>query len=235
MARDAAPAASVPLRRPDRGAPAAKTLLDLADERRLSQRAAAARRPPSHLVSPAADRLLDAALWTLSLAVVYLTFDVLVHHQYATRVRWPALAARAARAWLGASAPHPRLRVVVTMPKMPTMPMTLTKTMMLIRAAVFFLLFYILHPHDASPVLVASLGPRRQRPLRQAVFFAMSAASGCYLIHLSNAYGYLATMKQAPPLGCLWLWAVVELDLPLAVASLAVAGLFLWQGGYDIK
>lgn len=101
--------------------------------------------------------------------------------------------------------------------------------------AVFLFLFYVLHPHDSSPVLVPFLSLRRQYPLRQAVFFTMSVASGCRLIYVSNTYGYLATMKQAPPLGCLWLWAVVELDLPVAVLSLVVAGLFLWRGGYEIK
>ena len=75
----------------------------------------------------------------------------------------------------------------------------------------------------------------RVKPLRQAVFFLASVGAGCYLIHVSNRFGYLAVMKQAPPLGCLWLWAVVELDLPWAVLSLAAAALFLWHGGYDIK
>lgn len=99
----------------------------------------------------------------------------------------------------------------------------------------FLFLFYVLHPHPSSPVLLPGLALRYQRPLRQAVFFAMSIATGCYLIFISNTYSYLATMKQAPPLGCLWLWAVVELDLLMGVASLAVAAAFLWQGGYDIK
>jgi uncharacterized membrane protein YesL len=42
-------------------------------------------------------------------------------------------------------------------------------------------------------------------------------------------------MKQAPPVGCLWIWAVIELDLTWAMLSLAGAAAFLWQGGYDIK
>lgn len=100
---------------------------------------------------------------------------------------------------------------------------------------VFLFLFYFLHPHASNPVIVPGLPLSYQRPLGQAIFFAMSVVSGCYLIYITNTYGYLATMKQAPPLGCLWLWAVMELDLVTAVASLAVAGAFLWQGGYDIK
>jgi len=45
----------------------------------------------------------------------------------------------------------------------------------------------------------------------------------------------MAVMKQAPPLGCLWVWSVIELDLLWAVLSLAGAGLFLWIKGYSIK
>lgn len=76
---------------------------------------------------------------------------------------------------------------------------------------------------------------RYQRHVRQAVFFVMSAASGCSLIYVTNTSGYLATMKRAPPLGCLWLWAVIELDLAWGALSLLVAGGFLWYGGYEIK
>jgi hypothetical protein len=75
---------------------------------------------------------------------------------------------------------------------------------------------------------------RYQKTLWQAVFFVMSAVCGCYLIYISNTYGYLAVMKQAPPLGVLWVWSVIELELAWAVASLAVAGGFLWHRGYKL-
>lgn len=42
-------------------------------------------------------------------------------------------------------------------------------------------------------------------------------------------------MKRAPTLGCLWVWAVVEMELGLSVLSVAVAGGFLFLGGYDFK
>lgn len=84
-------------------------------------------------------------------------------------------------------------------------------------------------------MLLPGLPLRYQAPLRQAIFFAASCVAGCYLIHISNEYGYLSIMKQAPPVGCLWLWAVVEMDLRWAVPSLAVAGAFMWQGGYSVK
>ena len=92
-----------------------------------------------------------------------------------------------------------------------------------------------MHPHESSPVFLPGLPLQWQRPLRQMVFFVTSVASGCYLIYISNTSGFLATMKQAPPLGCLWLWSVVELDLVWACVSLLIAVGFLKQGGYDIK
>lgn len=52
---------------------------------------------------------------------------------------------------------------------------------------------------------------------------------------MTNSFGYMAVMKQAPPLGCLWVWSVIELDLAWAVLSLAGTGMFVWLGGYSIK
>ncbi|KYK56630.1 deacetylase-like protein [Drechmeria coniospora] len=99
----------------------------------------------------------------------------------------------------------------------------------------FLFIFYVLHPHESNATLVPRLPARFQHRARQSIFFFLSVISGCYLIHISNSYGYLATMKQAPPVACLWLWAVMELDLLPAVLSLAFAVVFLWQRGYGIK
>ncbi len=63
----------------------------------------------------------------------------------------------------------------------------------------------------------------------------MSVVAGCYLIYVTNMKGYLATQKRAPPLGCLWIWAVVELDLPWATLSLVVASAYIYLKGYDVK
>ena len=98
----------------------------------------------------------------------------------------------------------------------------------------FLLLFHFLHAHTPSSRLVPFL-PNHQHALRQGVFVVLSVAAGCRLIYISNTFGYLAVMKQAPPLGCLWLWAVVELDLALGVASLFCAGVYLYIGDYQVK
>ncbi len=89
-----------------------------------------------------------------------------------------------------------------------------------------------MHRHPSNPALLG-LPTQYCSALRQVFFLATSVGAGCYLIHVTNRYGYLAVMRQAPPLGCLWVWSVVELDLALAVLSLACAGGYMWQKGYS--
>ncbi|KAK0637413.1 hypothetical protein B0T17DRAFT_485738 [Bombardia bombarda] len=100
---------------------------------------------------------------------------------------------------------------------------------------VFSALFYTFHAHASEPNILPGLPKRFQPILRQAIFFVTSIWAGCYLIHITNTVSYLAVMKQAPSVGCLWVWSVIELDLPWAVLSLAGAGSFLWAKGYGIK
>lgn len=198
----------IKLAHPDRSAaPSEETLLKLAQDRNLFEEAERQKRKHAkdededeELLSPTADRIMDAILWSMSLAMLHFTLDVLVFHQYAISIIWPQIIIRTMQAF-----------------------------------AVFLLLIYVLHPHKANPKLLPGLPLRFQDPLRQAIFFVASISSGCYLIHISNKYSYLAVMKQSPPLGCIWVWSVIELNLPLAVLSLAVTGGFFYQGGYTIK
>ncbi|KAI1742109.1 hypothetical protein F4680DRAFT_446183 [Xylaria scruposa] len=204
-------AAEIKLAQPDRSAPSEETLLNLAQERNLFEQAdqhPANRRRKNGggggdddgELSPTAERIMDALLWTVSLAMLHFTLDVLVQHQYAMEyISWPQTITRALVAFL-----------------------------------VFFAFFYVLHPHPSSPVLMPGLPRKFQGPLRQAIFFVASTVSGCYLIDISNNHGYLAVMKQSPPLGCLWVWSVIELNLIPALVSLAVAGGFFYQGGYSL-
>ncbi|KAI0597619.1 hypothetical protein F4775DRAFT_593304 [Biscogniauxia sp. FL1348] len=217
-------AAGIKLAQPDRSGPTEATLLQFAQERKLFEKADKKQKKNRRsndrgqgddadgddddddddddraALSPRAERIMEALLWTVSLAMLHFTLDVLVQHQYAIDISWPQIVRRSIQALF-----------------------------------VFFLLFYVLHPHASSPILLPGLPVRFQAPLRQAIFFVASIASGCYLIHISNVYGYLAVMKQSPPLGCLWVWSIIELDLPLAVVSLAFAGGFFYQGGYTIR
>ncbi|KAJ4149958.1 hypothetical protein LMH87_010730 [Akanthomyces muscarius] len=215
-----------PLSQPDRSGAGVdeQTLFKIAEQRQLFQQAAAREKQSTvaakqvrvtdgendssdddeddevPTLSPGAERVLEAMLWTTSLAMLHFTFDVLVQHQYGTEIMWWQICQRAFSAW-----------------------------------AVFLLLFYALHPRKSDETLLPGLPARYQSPLRQAVFFTISVVSGCYLIYVTNMKGYLATQKRAPPLGCLWIWAVMELDLPWATLSLVVASAYIYLKGYNVK
>ncbi|KAI1766068.1 hypothetical protein GGR53DRAFT_239448 [Hypoxylon sp. FL1150] len=203
-------AANIKLAQPDRsGVPSEDTLLKLAQERDLFEQADEREskikeedeaEDDDTLISPTADRIMEAVLWSASLSMLHLTLDVLVQNQYAISIIWPQVIIRAMQAF-----------------------------------AVFFLLIYVLHPHASVQKLLPGLPDRHQSTLRQAIFFISGTVSGCYLIHISNKYGYLAVMKQSPPLGCIWVWSVIELNLAPAVLSLAITGGFFHQGGYTVK
>lgn len=156
------------------------------------------------------ERVADGVLWTTSLASLHVTLDVLVQHQYAMEISWQSIALRGLRAFL-----------------------------------VFLLVFVPLHaPSEdpAAPVVPPFLLPARSRSrhtvapiVRQAIFLVVSVAAGCYMVHVTNRHGYLAVMKQAPPVGCLWVWSVIELRLGLACLSLACVGVFLRAGNYSVR
>ncbi|KAI1456724.1 hypothetical protein F4805DRAFT_458514 [Annulohypoxylon moriforme] len=199
-------AAEIKLAHPDRSGPSEETLLKLAEERDLFKQAEQHNGKQSNEsddgepLSPRAERIMDAILWSVSLSMLHFTLDVLVQHQYAISIIWPQIIIRTMQA-----------------------------------CAVFTLLIYVLHPHKAFPRFCPGLPLKYQDPLRQTIFLVASVCSGCYLIHISNKYSYLAVMKQSPPLGCIWVLSVIELNLPLAVLSLSIAGGFFIQGGYTIK
>lgn len=83
--------------------------------------------------------------------------------------------------------------------------------------------------------MVPGLPQQYQTVVRQIIFLAVSLIAGCYLIYITSEYSYLAVLKQAPPVGALWVWSVIELNLGLALLTLAGSGLFFWQGGYSIQ
>ncbi|KAK5167655.1 uncharacterized protein LTR77_007354 [Saxophila tyrrhenica] len=73
----------------------------------------------------------------------------------------------------------------------------------------------------------------RFRVARQIFFLGVAIAAGCYTIHAANAKGYYAVMKRCPPLGTLWVWSVIEMDLPYASVSVMVDIWYLWWKGYS--
>ncbi|CZR68309.1 uncharacterized protein PAC_18208 [Phialocephala subalpina] len=101
---------------------------------------------------------------------------------------------------------------------------------------IILLLVYSFHPHPTPSILLPLPPPRIQAIqalAHQIFFFVGSVSAGCYLIYITNMYGYYAVMKQSPPLGCLWIWSVIELNVFWATGSLICCGIFLKWGGYN--
>ncbi|KAF2452634.1 hypothetical protein BDY21DRAFT_358730 [Lineolata rhizophorae] len=91
-------------------------------------------------------------------------------------------------------------------------------------APMLFVIIYLLHTQTAT----IKLGL-----LRQVLFLGAAVWAGCYMIHAANRHGYFAVMKRVPPIGTLWVWSVIEMQLWFAVASVITVGGFYWWGGYE--
>lgn len=227
------PAEAIKLEQPDRSGPSDKTLLHLAEERKLFQQADERMRKkaqqPDLVLSPRVERTIETVLWSASLAMLHFAFDALVHQQYAMEPNMQKVWFRAGQAWLSTSFPPSSYpSCFAWLSRLEAARLTWTAR------PVFLFLFYVLHPHDSSYRLIPGVPNQYQRPIRQGIFFIMSIFAGCYLIHITNNRGYLANMKRAPPVACLWIWSVIEMDLLGAVASAAVAGTFFLWGGYSL-
>jgi len=71
--------------------------------------------------------------------------------------------------------------------------------------------------------------------LRSLVYMVIANLSGCYLIYLTNDKGYYAVMKNAPAVGTIWVWAVLESGLFGALAGAIGPGAYAWWYGYGIS
>jgi len=59
----------------------------------------------------------------------------------------------------------------------------------------------------------------------------LSVVSGCRLIYVVNRTNWTIIMRQCPPLGTMWVYTIIQLDLVKAVAALvAVAAYVQWAG-----
>lgn len=229
-------AKDIKLRQPDRSGPTEKTLLQIAEERNLFSMADQQQRKnqgsedetgqeakggdeESGQLSPAADRFMETILYAVCLAMLHFTLDYLVQHQYAMEIEMDTIVKRTLQALLGLLRPH-------------MIPFHRIRVSDLILCAVFAVLVHVLHPHPANTTFIPGLPKRYHNPMRQAIFFVTSIASGCYLIHITNKYTYIAVLGQSPPLGCLWIWSVLEMNLGPSVLSLAGTFLFFWAKGY---
>lgn len=65
----------------------------------------------------------------------------------------------------------------------------------------------------------------------QALFAALCVGTGASLIHATTVESYRGIIQQAPPLGVLWVWSVVRMDLSWALGSLVAVGAIVWARG----
>jgi len=85
-----------------------------------------------------------------------------------------------------------------------------------------FVLLYLFHTPTAL----------RFKLPRQLFFLALSVGAGAYMLYAGNEHGYYFVMRRAPPLGVLWVWSVVEMDLMYALIHLLAVGSWTWYKGY---
>lgn len=83
-------------------------------------------------------------------------------------------------------------------------------------------------------LLLRSKTSRQWPAARQAFFMLAAIVLGNHAIAVANRESYYAVMKQLPPLGTIWIWSVIEMDIPWAVVSLATNIAFLVWKGYTI-
>lgn len=70
--------------------------------------------------------------------------------------------------------------------------------------------------------------------LKQIVFLLVANYAGCELVRITNTQGYMAVMKDAPSIGTVWVWSVIELGLLGAVAAVAGPAAYAYINGYGI-
>lgn len=95
------------------------------------------------------------------------------------------------------------------------------------------LMVHFAHGHIVS-VKLAKRGSSIAHVIKQIVFVGIANMAGCYLVYLTNDKGYMAVMKNAPSIGTVWVWAVIELGLAGALAGVVGPGVYAWYYGYGI-
>lgn len=119
----------------------------------------------------------------------------------------------------------------------------------------FTFTFLVHHQYDSSPpslpkilisstlysptplllfLMVAILHPRSSHIVTQLSFAVLSVVAGCWLVQATNEDSYMAVMRKAPPLGTLWVWAIVEMKWEWASGCLGLVGVWGWWNGYTI-
>ncbi|KAK5200108.1 hypothetical protein LTR92_000649 [Exophiala xenobiotica] len=148
---------------------------------------------------------LDALLLAASLSAIHFTLEVLTVHQYAQDLEFSPIF------WRTLLVAFPTLTVIVSLFRGLLLPDSIMTT-------------NTISPRVRLGVLT----------LRQIVYVLVANVAGCYLIALTNDKGYYAVMKDAPSIGTIWVWAVLELGLLGALAGVIGPGIYAWWNGYGI-
>jgi hypothetical protein len=95
-------------------------------------------------------------------------------------------------------------------------------------------LIALFHGHllPASFTVLSTSAKKWILTLRSLVYVVMANVAGCYLIMLTNDRGYYAVMKNAPSVGTLWVWAILEMGLLGALAGVVGPSVYAWWWGY---
>ncbi|KAI0049627.1 hypothetical protein FA95DRAFT_1581675 [Auriscalpium vulgare] len=68
----------------------------------------------------------------------------------------------------------------------------------------------------------------------QVGMFVLSVAAGTRMVWQVNRANWLVNMQQLPPLGTLWVYTIVQLDLAPSVIALGIVGFWTWWTGLKI-
>ncbi|KAF7331984.1 hypothetical protein MKEN_00078700 [Mycena kentingensis (nom. inval.)] len=74
----------------------------------------------------------------------------------------------------------------------------------------------------------------KRNPRIQFLLFLLGTGSGSRMLFLLKRSSYLINMQQTPPLITLWIYAVIQMDLGLAVANLLSVAAFCWWKKLDL-
>lgn len=195
-------ASDIPMSQPDRTGPKSKTLFELASDRQAELDRESGRTREGTDLEPVSDQAIDTAIETLLAVFTYTATLSMLHFTFDLLV-------------IHQYSQVPPEGIVPLLPQ-------LLKRLGTI-APVLAILIFIMH----SPLFPFA----KWQQLRQIMFCIASSGAGCYMVHIGNQEPYLAVMKQAPPIGVVWVWCVLELGLTWALASLSfVAAFTMWNG-----
>ncbi|KAK0204660.1 hypothetical protein DFS33DRAFT_1273732 [Desarmillaria ectypa] len=74
---------------------------------------------------------------------------------------------------------------------------------------------------------------KEHRRLRIGLFL-ISIGIGCRMVYLLSRGSLYVNIRQVPPLGTLWIYAMVQLELGPAVLNLATVAVYVWWKGLKL-